>query len=152
MLGRDSYHQAVLPLPECDITEVSSHMGKVAGTQPSQDFGFPISGVEELVRFQDDVSRTRRDPEDNVRGVSAQDRGGPSKSADAIPMEGQGISGSGPEFRSSPKRVHHESRVDLSTLGLHPVDGTRPTFAGGGFTTEAGPGARRWELDGAGGR
>src|SRR5438552_17237439 len=149
MIGSDPYHQAVLSLPECNITEVSSHMRKVAGMQPSQDFGFPISGVEELVRFQDDVSRTRRDPEDNVRGVSAQDRGGPSKSADAIPMEGQGISGSGPEFRSSPKRVHHESRVDLPTLGLHHVDGTRATFEGDGFPIESGPGDRKWEMDGA---
>src|SRR6266480_2091766 len=149
MIGRDPYHQAVRSLSECDITEVSSHMRKVAGMQPSQDFGFPISGVEEPVRFQDDVSRTRRDPEDNVRGVSAQDRGGPSKSADAIPMEGQGISGSGPEFRSSPKRVHHESRVDLSTFGLHHVDGTRATFEGDGFTIESGPGDRKWEMDGA---
>src|SRR5207237_10843483 len=73
MIGRDPYHQAVRSLSECDITEVSSHMRKVAGMQPSQDFGFPISGVEELVRFQDDVSRTRRDAEANGRGVPAQD-------------------------------------------------------------------------------
>src|SRR5207253_11137199 len=91
MIGRDPYLQAVLSLSERDITEVSSHMRKVAGMQPSQDFGFPISGVEEPVRFQDDVSRTGRDPEDHVRGVCAQDRGGPSKSADPIPLDGQGI-------------------------------------------------------------
>src|SRR5947208_13697479 len=89
MIGRDPYHQAVLSLPECNITEVSSHMRKVAGVQPSQDFGFAISGVEEVVRFQADVSRTGHDREDKVRGVSAQDRGGSANSAGCIPMDGQ---------------------------------------------------------------
>src|SRR5947208_1103761 len=46
-------------------------------------------------------------------------------------------------------RIHIESRVDLSTLGLHHVDGTRATFEGDGFTIESGPGDRKWEMDGA---
>src|SRR5207237_7294388 len=60
MIGRDPYHQAVLSLSACDITEVWSHMKKVAGMQPIQDFGVPNARFIVIVGFQRRLPPTSR--------------------------------------------------------------------------------------------
>src|SRR5207245_6343088 len=97
-------------------------MREFAAVQTSQDFGLSIPWVEELVRFQHDVSRTRRNPENDVRRASVGNRRGSSEGANAPPVEGQGVSRSSRKFHSSPKRVDDEPRVDLPTPGFYDGD------------------------------
>src|SRR2546427_2630762 len=98
-------------------------MRKLAGMQPGQDFRLTIPRIEEPIRFQHDISRTRRDPEEEVRSVAARNGRYGSKCAGVLPIENQGIPRSGPDFLPSSKRVHHESRLPLPTLRLHEEDG-----------------------------
>src|SRR3989442_2424148 len=98
-------------------------MRKLACMQPGQDFRLTIPRIEEPVRFQHDISRTRRDPEEEVRSVAARNGRYGSKSADVPPIEDQGIPRSGPDFLPSSKRLDHESPVTLPTLRLHDEHG-----------------------------
>src|SRR3989441_13282088 len=98
-------------------------MRKLAGMQPGQDFRLTIPRIEEPVRFQHDISRTRRDPEEEVRSVAAPNGRYGSKGADVLPIEDQGNPRSRPDFLPSSKSGDHESRLSLPTLPLHDGDG-----------------------------
>src|SRR2546427_800652 len=87
-------------------------MRKLAGMQPGQDFWLTIPRIEEPVRFQHDISRTRHDPEEEVRSVAARNGRYGSKGADVLPSEDQGITRIGPGFFPSFKRVHHDFRLE----------------------------------------
>src|SRR2546430_13114188 len=63
VFGRHPEYQAVRPTPEGDLPEESRHVGELAGLKPSQNVGLPISRVEKLVRLEDDIARSGRDPQ-----------------------------------------------------------------------------------------
>src|SRR5207244_12486676 len=88
-------------------------MRKLAGMQPGQDFRLTIPRIEEPVRFQHDISRTRRDPEEEVRSVAARNGRYGAKGAYVLPIEEQGIPRSAPASLPSSERVAPESRVSL---------------------------------------
>src|SRR2546430_5626200 len=90
-------------------------MRKLAGMQPGQDFRLTIPRIEEPVRFQHDISRTRRDPEEDVRSVAARNGRYGSKGADVLPIEHQGIPPTRPDFLPSSKPPAHESPLALPT-------------------------------------
>src|SRR3989442_9126287 len=91
-------------------------MRKLAGMQPGQDFRLTIPRIEEPVRFQHNISRTRRDPEEEVRSVAAPNGRYGSKSADVLPLQNQGIPRSGPDFLPPPKRPAHQTPLAPPTL------------------------------------
>ena len=122
-------------------------MRKLAGMQPGQDFRLTIPRIEEPVRFQHDISRTRHDPEEEVRSVAARNGRYGSKGADVLPIEDQGIPRSGPDFLPSSKRVDHESRVALPTLRLHDEDGALVRLEGEGLPIESDTGEGEREED-----
>src|SRR5256885_15040256 len=91
VLGRYREHEAVQPTPESHLAEQTGHVRELASVESSQNVGFPIPRVEESVRLQDDVSRGRRDPEDNVRAVAARNERRTAKGAHVLPVENQRI-------------------------------------------------------------
>src|SRR5207249_2657974 len=58
VLRRHREYEAVRSTPESDLAEQTGHMRELAGVESSQNVGFSIPRVEELVRLQDDVSRS----------------------------------------------------------------------------------------------
>src|SRR2546427_8421807 len=52
VLRRHREYEAVRPTAESDLAEQTGHMRELAGVESSQDVGFPIPRVEELVRLQ----------------------------------------------------------------------------------------------------
>src|SRR3989442_9534893 len=97
-------------------------MRKLACMQPGQDFRLTIPRIEEPVRFQHDISRTRRDPEEEVRSVAARNGRYGSKGPHVPPIGDQGTPPSRPDFLPSSKRVDHQSRLALPTPPLHDGD------------------------------
>src|SRR5439155_17640532 len=84
--------------------------------------GFSIPRVEELVRLQDDVSRSGRDPEDDIRGVAAGNQRRSTKGAYVLPAENQRIPRFGRDFRRSSESIHRETCEALPALRLHHVE------------------------------
>src|SRR2546428_7636168 len=120
-------------------------MRKLAGMQPGQDFRLTIPRIEEPVRFQHDISRTRRDPEEEVRSVAARNGRYGSKGADVLPIEEQGIPPSGPDFLPSSKRGDHESRLALPPLPPPDEDGALVPPPGARLPVQSDTGAREPE-------
>src|SRR5439155_428005 len=84
-----------------------------------------IPRVEELVRLQDDVSRSGRDPEDDIRGVAAGNQRRSTKGAYVLPAENQRIPRFGRDLRPSSERIHRETCEALPALRFHHIDGER---------------------------
>src|SRR2546430_16344755 len=93
-------------------------MRKLAGMQPGQDFRLTIPRIEEPVRFQHDISRTRRDPEEEVRSVAARNGRYGSKGAAFLPPADRGDTPPGPAFLPSSQPGDHRSRGALPTPPL----------------------------------
>src|SRR5438309_5977799 len=123
VLGRYREHEAVRPTPESDLAKQTGHMRERAGVESSQNVGFPIPRVEELVRLQDDVPRSRRDPEDDIRGVAARNERRTAKGAHVLPVENQRIPRFGRDLRPSSERIHGETCEALPALRFHQIEG-----------------------------
>src|SRR5437016_1434512 len=123
VLGRYREHEAVRPTPESDLAKQTGHMRELAGVESSQNVGFPIPRVEELVRLQDDVSRSGRDPEDDIRGVAAGNQRRTAKGTYVLPVETQRIPRFGRDLRPSSERIHRETCEALPALRFHHIEG-----------------------------
>src|SRR6266550_6494182 len=122
VLRRYGEHEAVRPTPESDLAEQPGHMRELAGVESSQNVGFPVPCVEELVRFQDDVSRSGRNPEDDIRGVAAGNQRGSTKDAYVLPVETQRVPRFGRDLRPSSEGIHREAGEGLPALRFHHVE------------------------------
>src|SRR5439155_1725274 len=116
-------YEAVRSTPESDLAEQTGHMRELAGVESSQNVGFSIPRVEELVRLQDDVSRSGRDPEDDIRGVAAGNQRRSTKGAYVLPAENQRIPRFGRDLRPSSERIHRETCEALPALRFHHIEG-----------------------------
>src|SRR5947208_3854826 len=123
VLGRYREHEAVRPTPESDLAKQTGHIRELAGVESSQNIGFPIPRVEELVRLQDDVSRSRRDPEDDIRGVAARNERRTAKGAYLLAVETQRIPRFGRDLCPSSERIHRETCEALPALRFHHIEG-----------------------------
>src|SRR6266566_6782668 len=97
-------------------------MRELAGVKSSQNIGFPIPRDEELVRLQDDVSRSRTDPEDDIRGVAARNERRTAKGAYLLAVETQRIPRFGRDLCPSSERIHRETCEALPALRFHHIE------------------------------
>src|SRR5437667_1168593 len=123
VLRRHREYEAVRSTPESELAEQTGHMRELAGVESSQNVGFSIPHVEELVRLQDDVSRSGRDPEDDIRGVAAGNQRRSTKGAYVLPAENQRIPRFGRDLRPSSERIHRETCEALPALRFHHIEG-----------------------------